>query len=130
VKLGALGVFVVNPFSSKELLMIIGPKLPQGVEVERWPGFGKPSRIGLGLKMAAEGLSPYSWSNGPNYRYSPHRHPSTQILYVIEGSITFTLPDSQAEIELHPGDRLLLPGNVRHGAIVGPQGVTCLEAER
>ncbi len=111
--------------------MIIGPKLPQGVQIERWPGFGKPSRIILEMKMAAEGLSPMLWSNGPHHRYSPHRHPSTQIVYVVAGSITFTLPDSgNTEIDLHPGDYLLLPGNVRHGAIVGPKGVTCLEAER
>jgi hypothetical protein len=28
----------------------------------------------------------------------------------------------------NPGDRLDLPAGVRHSAIVGPQGVTCLEA--
>lgn len=110
--------------------MIIGPKMPQGVEVERWHGFMKPNRVGLEMKMVAEGLSPMCWSNGPGTRYSPHHHARTQVLYVVEGSITFTLPDSQAEIELKPGDRMVLPANVRHGALVGPYGVTCLEAER
>ncbi|MEI6044220.1 MAG: AraC family ligand binding domain-containing protein [Chloroflexota bacterium] len=110
--------------------MLNEPRFPQGVEVERWKGFIKPHRVGLELKMIAEGLSPFCWSNGPGYRYSPHRHSRTQILYVLEGSITFTLPDSQAEVELRIGDRLLLPANVLHSAVVGSQGVTCLDAER
>jgi hypothetical protein len=31
-------------------------------------------------------------------------------------------------VELHPGDRLILPTGVQHGATVGSQGVTCIEA--
>jgi hypothetical protein len=29
---------------------------------------------------------------------------------------------------LAPGERLDLPANVEHNAVVGPKGVTCLEA--
>ena len=31
-------------------------------------------------------------------------------------------------VDLAPGDRLDLPAGTRHDAVVGPGGVTCLEA--
>ena len=34
------------------------------------------------------------------------------------------------DVDLVPGDCLILPRGVRHGALVGPQGVVCLEATR
>ena len=53
----------------------------------------------------------------------------------MHGSIRFVLPDHpevehMGAIDLLPGDRMLLPAGVRHSALVGPQGVTCLEAAR
>jgi hypothetical protein len=44
--------------------------------------------------------------------------------------IRFTLPAEDDYADLMPGDRLELPAGVRHGALVGPAGVTCLEAHR
>jgi quercetin dioxygenase-like cupin family protein len=53
------------------------------------------------------------------------------VVYCVEGGIWFTLPDEgDRTIELEPGDRLDLPAGVRHGAIVGMDGVTCLEGHR
>jgi quercetin dioxygenase-like cupin family protein len=49
-------------------------------------------------------------------------------LFCLRGSITFTTPDG--DVELSEGDRLdLAPGTV-HSAIVGPEGVDCVEAWR
>jgi quercetin dioxygenase-like cupin family protein len=48
-------------------------------------------------------------------------------VYVVRGSITFGLPARGEALELHAGDRLDLPAGVIHDALVGPEGVVCLE---
>lgn len=81
----------------------------------------------LGL-CAEQGLSPYQWSNGPHDVYSAHKHSYDKVIYVVRGSITFGLPEEGREILLKAGDRLDLPANTVHDAVVSPQGVVCLEA--
>lgn len=84
----------------------------------------------LRAMMRSEGLSPYVWSNGPNYLYSAHTHSYTKVLYVVRGTITFHLPDGDEDIAMEAGDRLDLPPRLVHAATVGPEGVTCLEATK
>lgn len=76
----------------------------------------------------AEGLTPHSWSNRPEYVYSEHSHPYHKVLICIEGSIIFHTAD--ADITLEAGDRMDLAPETVHGATVGPNGVTCMEAAR
>jgi quercetin dioxygenase-like cupin family protein len=78
--------------------------------------------------LANEGLGASSWSNGPGDRYGVHRHDYDKVLVAAAGSIEFELPDTDQRIELRVGDRLELPAGTAHGALVGPEGVTCLEA--
>jgi quercetin dioxygenase-like cupin family protein len=78
--------------------------------------------------LAAEKLTPYSWSNGPGDVYAAHSHTYAKVIYVVQGSITFGLPEENITILLNPGDRLDLPAGIIHDALVGPQGVVCLEA--
>jgi hypothetical protein len=47
---------------------------------------------------------------------------------VVEGSIIFGMPGYGVGFMLGPGERVDLPAEVRHDAVVGPKGVTCLEA--
>lgn len=68
----------------------------------------------------------YRWSSGPAAAYEVHSHPFRKILYVVEGAITFT-PQGKEPVAMKPGDRLELPPGTRHGAQVGPEGVTCWE---
>ena len=75
------------------------------------------------LRQEADGC--YSWSNGPGDTYAPHTHAYEKILYCVAGSITFSLHDR--EILLGPGDRMVLPPGTVHGALVGPNGCTCIE---
>ena len=77
---------------------------------------------------ADERLNPYPWSNGPHDEYPAHTHSYAKIIYVVRGSITFGLPESGQQLTLKAGDRLDLPANTVHDAVVGPQGVVCLEA--
>lgn len=75
------------------------------------------------LRREADGC--YSWSNGPGDVYAKHTHPYEKVLYCVRGSITFTLEDR--DVHLQPGDRMVVPPGTRHGAVVGPNGVTCIE---
>ena len=93
-----------------------------------WPDSVPPTESTLIKICAEEGLSPYQWSNGPHDVYSAHKHSYDKVIYVVRGSITFGLPEEGREILLKAGDRLDLPANTVHDAVVGPQGVVCLEA--
>jgi len=59
-----------------------------------------------------------------------HTHSFNKVVYVVRGSITFGLPDSGEQVTLNLGDQLNLPAGVVHNAIVGSDGVVCLEAHR
>jgi quercetin dioxygenase-like cupin family protein len=86
-----------------------------------------PDEQELRERMAAERLHPYVWSNAPGDRYSAHRHGYDKVIYVVSGSIEFGLPELDDCVELHAGDRLELPANTLHDAVVGSDGVRCLE---
>lgn len=79
-------------------------------------------------RLRSEGLAASAWSNGPGDRYAAHEHAYDKVIVVDSGSIAFGLPDRDETVELVAGDRLELPAATRHDAIVGPLGVTCLEA--
>lgn len=78
-------------------------------------------------RLETEGLAPAAWSNGPGDRYPVHRHAYDKVIAVERGSIVFGLPSGEP-IYLGAGDRLELPAGTDHDAVVGPDGVTCLEA--
>ena len=72
--------------------------------------------------LKAVGLSPYRWSAGAGARFSAHRHSATKHLYVVAGSIDFD------GLALSRGEGIVIPAGTDHGATVGHDGVTCLEA--
>jgi uncharacterized protein YjlB len=82
----------------------------------------------LADRLRGEGLAPGTWSNGPGDVYAAHVHGYDKVLVVERGSIVFGLPDLGSSVTLAVGDRLDLPAGTRHDAVVGPSGVTCLEA--
>jgi quercetin dioxygenase-like cupin family protein len=49
-------------------------------------------------------------------------------MYVVEGTLEVTLPDSNQRVKLRAGDRVEIPAGVRHGAIIGSSGAKCIEA--
>jgi quercetin dioxygenase-like cupin family protein len=79
-------------------------------------------------RLRAEGLAPSSWSNGPGDRYGAHEHAYDKVIVVASGSISFGLPETGRSVGLATGDRLELPAGTSHDAVVGPDGVICLEA--
>ena len=78
--------------------------------------------------MRERGLDSSRWGNGPGERYAPHDHAYDKVIAVERGSIRFGLPASGNAIDLVVGDRLDLPARTTHDALVGPDGVSCLEA--
>lgn len=80
----------------------------------------------LRARLIEEGLEPGAWSNGPGDRYASHDHAYDKVIVVSAGSIRFGL--TQGAVDLAQGDRLELLAGTAHDALVGPDGVTCLEA--
>lgn len=99
-------------------------------QVTPWADPVPPTQSMLWRLMTDEGLSPYSWSNGPHDVYSAHSHSYDKVIYVVQGTITFGLPELGHELTLKAGDRLDLPAGTVHNATVGAQGVVCLEAHK
>jgi mannose-6-phosphate isomerase-like protein (cupin superfamily) len=105
----------------------------KSMQVIRWQEATSPQEQELYKRMQQQGLSPYTWSNGPGDTYAVHSHSYEKVLYCVRGSIRFVLPDhpeASRNIDLTPGDCMILPTGTRHSALVGPHGVTCLEATR
>ena len=100
------------------------------VEIQRWSADNRPDEAKIRQIYADEDLQPYRWSNAPGDVYSAHSHGYHKVIYVVKGSITFGLPDAGDQVTLHTGDRLDLPAGVVHNAVVGSDGVVCLEAHR
>ena len=67
------------------------------------------------------------WSNGPGAVYGVHAHPYGKILIVESGSIAFTIDGGKRVMSMKPGDRLELSPHTPHSAVVGQDGVVCLE---
>jgi quercetin dioxygenase-like cupin family protein len=80
--------------------------------------------------FARERLSPHQWSNGPADVYAAHSHAYHKVLYCLRGSIVFTLTATDETFELRPGDRVDIEPYTEHATVVGPRGVTCIEAAR
>lgn len=100
----------------------------QTVSVKRWTGSMHPTVSTITKLMQQENLRPYMWANSPNHSYAVRSHGYAKVLYVVEGTIELTLPDSNERVLLRAGDRVEIPAGVRHGTIVGIKGARCVEA--
>ena len=108
------------------------------MQVIRWNESALPQEQELRKRMQHEGLTPYTWSNGPGDYYAAHTHSYEKVLYCVCGSIRFiihnqrSVADSETEdyLDLNPGDCMILPSGICHSAQVGAHGVTCLESAR
>jgi hypothetical protein len=99
------------------------------IKLTRWKGGQHPTFETITRKMTEEGLRPYTWQNGPNFRMSARSNGYTKVLYCVDGSVELMLPDISQSIFLRPGDRVELPAGIRHATIIGPNGARCVESE-
>jgi mannose-6-phosphate isomerase-like protein (cupin superfamily) len=105
----------------------------QALHVTHWQESIPPTDTAIQQKIRAEHLRGDTWSNGAMNciafdEYSAHTHSFDKVLYVLSGSITWILPNTNQEIETRAGDRIDLPRGTVHAARVGANGVTCFEA--
>lgn len=98
------------------------------LKITPWPEETPPAEEELREFLAHQEMKVYRWSSEPEDVLSGHTHGYHKILYVVEGSIKFDFPVRHKTINLKVGDRLDLPAGTRHSAVVGPEGVTCLES--
>jgi mannose-6-phosphate isomerase-like protein (cupin superfamily) len=98
------------------------------VTITHWTNHDPATAEELDALLRNDGLSPRWWSNGAGDTYAPHSHSYHKVLYCSRGSITFVVDGKP--LTLAPGDRLDIPQNTAHSAIVGPEGVECVEAGR
>jgi quercetin dioxygenase-like cupin family protein len=87
-----------------------------------------PPESELFEQLRREGLRPARWSNGPDAVYGLHDHLYGKVVVVESGSITFTLEPGKRVVAMKRGDRLEVPPRTPHSAVVGSEGVVCLEA--
>lgn len=95
--------------------------------VERHDG-APPGEEEIAGRMRAEGLIPHQWGDDPGGAYGWHEHGYEKVLYCVRGQILFHTADG--DIELGPGDKMVLPPHTAHAATVGARGVRCIEASR
>lgn len=98
------------------------------VEFRHWAVEGPADDDAIAARLGQEADHCYRWSNGPGAQYGVHSHPYRKILYVSQGSITFT-PHGQPAVTMRPGDRIEIPAGTAHGASVGDRGVACWEGQ-
>lgn len=75
-----------------------------------------------------EGFTPLKYENGPGDIYTLHQHPETKLLAFLSGSMEVKAGDETFNCE--KGDKLLIPGNTPHSAVVGQVGCTFFWSEK
>lgn len=75
-----------------------------------------------------EGFNPLLISDEHGYLYQEHQHAETKLLVCVTGSMQVTVEDTTYDFE--PGDKLIIPGESRHSAVVGKDGCTFYWAEK
>jgi len=98
------------------------------LKITPWTDSTPPTPDLIHASIHRQNLRGYTWSNDAFDEYSAHTHTFDKVLYVLSGSITWLLPQTNQELITHAGDRIDLPRGTLHAARVGAQGVACFEA--
>jgi quercetin dioxygenase-like cupin family protein len=100
------------------------------IQIVPWSSAEPPNEETLRRRFEDEGFRTSCWSSDADNYYDARTHAFYKALTVLEGDITFSIPELGHEVTLRPGDRLELAPGVLHHAFVGPRGVCCLEGKR
>ena len=90
--------------------------------------FANTPREKIKHAMQEEGFSPLTITDNPGFVYHPHQHAQTKYLVCLEGSMKVTVNSKTYDFE--PGDKLIIPGNTKHSALVGENGCVFFWSEK
>jgi quercetin dioxygenase-like cupin family protein len=79
-------------------------------------------------KVIEEGFNPIRIVDPPGRVYPPHQHAETKLLAFLEGAMDVTVQGEQ--LFCKAGDKLLIPGNIEHSAVVKAAGCTYFWSEK
>ncbi len=77
------------------------------------------TQLGPGVtrqRVTGERLELIRYHYAPGSTFATHQHEAEQLTIVLSGKLVFAFADE--EVGLEPGDALLIPGNLPHGAFV------------
>lgn len=95
--------------------------------VVSWEEGGTPTEEKLCDLLTQEGYKTRHWSKNAGHVSEFHTHPFDKVVYVLQGKIIYSLPESGRSVKLRAGDRLELPAWTTHHVMAGPEGVQCIE---
>ena len=98
------------------------------VLVVRWEKQSPLTQEEAEARLHQEGYESYCWYDVPRVTYPKHQHGVDECIWILKGEIQF-----QAEGEsyaLKSGDRIYLPAQLAHTAVVATQGVTYLVGQK
>lgn len=99
------------------------------LDVVRWNKPRKPALEDLQRMLQSEGLECELYADSPGTKYGRHKHPFDDFIVIVSGKMKI-ITDTQ-EWTLKPGDRLDLPANTSHAAVVvGKEEVRYLSAAK
>lgn len=75
-----------------------------------------------------EGFNPLIIHNSAGDVYSLHQHPETKLLVFLQGSMDLNV--NGQKFRCLPGDKVLIPGNMPHSAVVGDEGCIFFWSEK
>ncbi len=78
------------------------------------------SQTEISQAIRQEGFDPLLISDPPGHIYSTHSHPEIKLLAFLR--VRMVVKVAGARFDCGPGDKLLIPGNIEHSAVVGPEG--------
>jgi len=83
---------------------------------------------GIAEKVREEGFDPIYFSDPAGNMYSPHKHPETKLLAFVRGDMEVVV--NGETFQCKAGDKLIIPGNTEHKAVVGPRGCDFFWSEK
>ena len=79
-------------------------------------------------EIRKEGFDPLPINDPPGHVYPSHRHATTKLLVFLKGSMEVEVAGQK--YSCRSGDKLIIPGNVEHAALVGPEGCLFFWSEK
>ncbi len=79
-------------------------------------------------KIREEGFDPIRFSNAPGDEYQLHQHPETKLLAFLKGGMCVTV--GEKHYFCRAGDKLVIPGNLDHSALVDNDGCEFFWSEK